>query len=415
MKKIYIYGLGEGKKRLDRCLITDNVIINAYIDNFKVKSMDEIDGIKIISKNNIIEPYDYIIVTLMQYKEVKNELLKQGISSEKIICFFSFEDVNQESYWKIIDLAKWRIELMWKDYSERIRPTVNNLLYEMYAPKLLAERKIPQIVDAKRTAEIIKKDRKCLARFGDAEFEIILGRERTKYQEVDEKLRARLPQVLNSELDNLLVAIADNYGALDKYSDGGAIGIRQYLTSETREEHMKLLDMNRQYYDAYISRPYIIYRDKQNAKERFDQVIQLWENEDVLMIEGEHTRFGVGNNLFENARSVNRILTLDKNCYSVYDNILDNALKYGKDKLILITLGATATVLAYDLAQKGYWAVDIGQFDVEYEWYLRNVKSRCDIPYKTVSEVRQYGDIEGYSANKVFKDYEKEIIAYVRD
>lgn len=32
-------------------------------------------------------------------------------------------------------------------------------------------------------------------------------------------------------------------------------------------------------------------------------------------------------------------------------------------RLILIALGMTATVLAYDLSKAGFWAIDIGHID----------------------------------------------------
>ena len=41
------------------------------------------------------------------------------------------------------------------------------------------------------------------------------------------------------------------------------------------------------------------------------------------------------------------------------------------DKLIIISLGPTATVLSYDLCKEGYQAIDTGAFDVDYEWFLR--------------------------------------------
>jgi hypothetical protein len=45
-----------------------------------------------------------------------------------------------------------------------------------------------------------------------------------------------------------------------------------------------------------------------------------------------------------------------------------------KNILILISLGPTATVLAYDLAKLGYWAIDIGHIDNEYEWLKLEAK-----------------------------------------
>ena len=50
--------------------------------------------------------------------------------------------------------------------------------------------------------------------------------------------------------------------------------------------------------------------------------------------------------------------------------------------MILITLGPTATILAYDLAMQGYQAIDLGQVDNEYEWFLRHATERIVIEGK---------------------------------
>ena len=81
---------------------------------------------------------------------------------------------------------------------------------------------------------------------------------------------------------------------------------------------------------------------------------------------------GVGNDLLSNALSVERVIAPSENAFLVYDVILSAVRKYGKGKLILAALGPTATVLAYDLAREGYWILDIGHLDLEYEWFLKN-------------------------------------------
>ena len=58
-----------------------------------------------------------------------------------------------------------------------------------------------------------------------------------------------------------------------------------------------------------------------------------------------------------------------------------------QDSLILIALGMTATVLAHDLALKGYQAIDIGHLDVEYEWFLMGATKKTAIHNKAVNEV----------------------------
>ena len=414
--KVYIYGLGKGKQTLDRCLIRDDIEIIAYIDRYKAKKAELHEGIPVIDMKEISDGYDKIIITLMQYEDVKADLCAMGIDVEKIICFYSLEDVDDSGNWRYIDLHKWRNELLWKNYTEVIMPSAANYPYEIYSEKLLLEKALPTIVSAKETVEMIRKEKKSLSRFGDNEFELILGRERTNYQTANQELGVRLEQVLKSQNDRILVAVADNYGSLEKYTDEGALAIRQYLgTGRTRKEHMSLLDLSRTYYDAYLSRPYMIYRDKENAEIRFRDVQNIWTDRDVLVVEGEHTRFGVGNDLLDHAKSVQRILTLDRNCFDLYDKLICSVKEFGNDKLILMILGPTATVMAHDLALDGFWAIDIGQLDIEYEWFLRQVDRRCGIPYKTVSEVTTYDVIKTEEDTDYIKKYKDEIIKNVTE
>ena len=85
-------------------------------------------------------------------------------------------------------------------------------------------------------------------------------------------------------------------------------------------------------------------------------------------------------------KSIKRIICPTKNAFRVYNKILNSVLKISKDHLILIALGPTATVIAYDLSNLGYQAIDFGHIDVQYELYLRNATNWIRIPYKIVVE-----------------------------
>jgi len=305
------------------------------------------------------------------------------------------------------------MEVMWRHYRDVTIPTLDNLEYELYGDSPQMQLECPKMIEIEKTIELIKKERKCLARFGDGEFELMSKRFRASFQKVDESLAEKLKQALNSELDNLLVAIADNYGKLDKYTDEAARAIRCYLKKEIRQEHMKLLVKGREYHNAYLSRPYIIYRDKSGSEAHFKNMKEIWEKQEVLIVEGEYTRFGVGNDLLDNALSVHRILGPDKNAFSRYEDILNEVRKWGKGKLILTTLGPTATVMAYELAKENYWIIDIGQLDVEYEWYRRGVDKRCNVPYKRVSEGFYLNDIDTNESVSFIKKYKDEIVACI--
>lgn len=253
----------------------------------------------------------------------------------------------------------------------------------------LQEVKTPIIMSNEATIDSIISDGKSIARFGDGEWDLMFERKRSWFQKPDTQLAARLNEVMNSRNDNILVALADNFGSLEKYTENGADGIRQYMV-KSRDEIEKILDYSREYANAYVTRPYLIYKDKSKSQYIFDKFKELWANRNVVSIEGKYSKFGVGNDLLDNAKSVKRVLCPQSDAFSCYDKILNYVLSnIEKDKLVIISLGPTATVLAYDLAMNGYQAIDIGHLDNEYEWFLRKANDRVNIPGKHVSEVEQ--------------------------
>jgi glycosyltransferase family protein len=286
---------------------------------------------------------------------------------------------------------------------------INNLKYEILDDS--AKPVYPVIESGEKAIELILQERKSLCRFGDGEFAVIAGVDRQKFQRADKKLGQRLEEVLHSHRSDVLICIADTYGDLSKYTDSGKYGIRCYMTEQVRQEHYALLDMQRTYYDTYLTRPYAIYQDNQTdaPKKRFEHLKQIWNNRDLLIIEGEKTRMGMGNDLFDNAKSIIRILGPAEHAFDRYDELLSEALKQDKNRLVLIAMGATATVLAYDLACADFQALDIGHIDIEYEWMRAGKGDRVPVPHKYMNEVPG-GDCV---ADIHDETYEKQIIARI--
>lgn len=248
----------------------------------------------------------------------------------------------------------------------------------------------PKIARGEQAIDEIVAHGKSLARFGDGEFAAIAGRIRHRFQtEVEEELSHRLKEVLQSEDSNLLIGIADNYGSLEKYNEQSRREIRCYLNPQVRKEHLELLHPEKTYYDAYVTRPYVMYRDNQTdaPKKRFAYLKKIWDGRDCIFVEGCCTGLGVGNDLFDNAKSIQRILGPAENAFSRYQEILDCCMAQEKGTLFLLALGAAATVLASDLCKAGYQAVDVGHVDLEYEWFLRDEGCRTPIDGKYNNEL----------------------------
>ena len=248
----------------------------------------------------------------------------------------------------------------------------------------------PQIATVEETMRRLIDDKASIARFGDGEFSAMQGRIRHKFQTIiDEKLECCLKEVLKSEESNFLVAIADNYGNLDSYTPQAKREIRHYMTRSVRREHLSLLDHKRTYYNAYVTRPYVMYADHHTSAPavRFEQIKRIWDGRKCIFVEGNMTGLGVGNDLFQNTDSIKRILAPAENAFSKYKQILSFCLQQPKTNLFLLALGPTATVLAYDLYQAGYQAVDVGHIDLEYEWFLKGEGCRTVIDRKYNNEI----------------------------
>lgn len=150
---------------------------------------------------------------------------------------------------------------------------------------------------------------------------------------------------------------------------------------------MPVVRTSRTYGDALFTRFYMIRKNKAHTAETVDLLKQLWTGEDLLIVEGKYSRLGVGNDLFDNAKSVKRILCPSKDAFTSYDAILQQTVSATDGRLVVLALGMTATVLAYDLANRGIRALDLGHIDVEYEWFRMGAKRKMAIPGKQVEEV----------------------------
>jgi glycosyltransferase family protein len=202
-----------------------------------------------------------------------------------------------------------------------------------------------------------------------------MNHSRISFHDPSEYLAERLKEVLSSDLPNLLIGLPDCFGSLDCYVPYTRKFWRKYM-SKKRQKTYSYLDMNRIYYNAFFNRYYLNFNKTDEYYQRcctyFKKLKQIWKNRDVILFEGQEARLGVANDILDGAKSISRILFCPvKNAFNKYDQILSAFNDISPDKLILIALGPTATVLAYDLCKKGYQAVDFGHISAEYECFLR--------------------------------------------
>lgn len=242
----------------------------------------------------------------------------------------------------------------------------------------------PQVLSIGETLDRVAQEKLSVSRFGDGEIKLVAGRN-ISFQKHSDALGDALADVLQSDDDGFLVCIPDVFDDRSYLLDAPAAHWKKHL-SAFRSVWYDHLRPGKVYGNAFLSRCYVNLRDKNPCADYFRRMKQIWDGQDVLLVEGEKSRLGIGNDLFDNVRSLQRILGPVDNAYRKYDALLDAARTHGKDKLILLALGPTASVMSYALFREGFRAVDLGHADVEYEWFLQGAQTRVPIRNKFVNE-----------------------------
>lgn len=251
---------------------------------------------------------------------------------------------------------------------ETLETMLDNLKYEI--ADQIKNIELPIVVKAEETIKALYSSRKSMARFGDGEFNLIEGRD-IGFQKSSPEMSKRLAEVLKSNDDDILIGIPDVFASLDAYCQHVRSYWREFLP-KNRLRIYQLLDLKKTYYDACFT-GYAIQSaddDEEALKKYYAEMRKIWQNRDVVFIKGKDTE-NYTNDIYDNVKSAKYIYAPKAHAFEHYDEILNEAKKESKDKLFIVILGPTATILAYDLAKMGYQALDMGHLGKDYDWFMR--------------------------------------------
>lgn len=370
-----IWGAGNNLRGVFAALDYSRVRVCLVVDSDVFKQGRKKCGELVAPPQGILKvKFDYIIISTTNYMSIYSACLEMGIEKEKIIVFCKEDDNG---------LFKKKNILI-----EELIKEKNKYIYRLdSAPYEWGISKSPIIKDGVQLMNEMINNGKSLIRFGDGEFEIMRGNDRPWFQACSDTLSCALRGALYTKNEKIIVAISQNF-LLDKYTEEAADGIREYMYGETRDDIMAILE-ERVYYDAYVTRPYMIYKDKEYADTIFELFKKLFNRRNIIIVEGEYSRIGVGNDFLDSANSIRRIICPSHDAWEKHEEIVQSVIDIARiDDLVLCSLGPTATVLCYELAERNYQSIDIGQIDNEYEWSMMKTLKREYIPGKMVVEMK---------------------------
>lgn len=351
---------------IQKGLVSEEIILKNRL-GFAVETLEEADA---IVQNTTEAEYNEMVKRIAEF----NFLIKNGWFTKKLLT----------------DAVMWLLN--------------DNFQPNTAVAAMQKERHSIKVKGIHDTLDYIIQNGCSVARFGDGEMNLISGLD-IPYQIYDASLAKYLKEIIGMQSsDKMLVCLPDVFEGQNRYNEFSRNFWKEHLEQYgTWYDEICQADW---YGSTFISRPYIDLLDKSESAGYFEHLKLLWKDREILIVEGYTSRVGVGNDLFADANSINRIICPSKDAWSQYGEILDNIIEYGENRLILIMLGPTAKVLAYELSMRGYQAIDLGHVDSEYEWFRMGAECKVKLPNKHTAE-------HNHDENIIFDEsleYEKQIV-----
>lgn len=302
------------------------------------------------------------------------------------------------------------ITRIYKSLCYRVSRIYYHLYVKPHGRKIFNNWNKPQVYTIEETLNRIIEHKSSICRLGDGEFNLIFGKD-LGFQKCSPVISKRMKEILQSSDPNILIGIPDVFDNLESYTTFTIDWWHEYLYTNA-SALKEIIGEHKSYHNTQISR----FADYKCDKTELVIPLyrKIWDKRDIYIVEGEQTRIGVGNDLLDNAANVYRILAPAKNAYDAYDRIVSSVKQHAPvGALVIIALGPTATIMAYDLAKMGYQALDLGHFDIQYECHLRGISSKEPIPGKYVNEAAEAGQTVDDSAIKDDR-YKKSIIDIIK-
>lgn len=210
-------------------------------------------------------------------------------------------------------------------------------------------------LSAAETINYICNTNKSLIRFGDGEFNIILGGN-VHYQAYDDELKREMLQIIQNytKESQYLLCVPYRY-----FSKSNLVLNKRVLIScwsTPKQTFKQYINSDVLYGDAFVFSKNNAKNDYQKMWEKYRSIILVHNNEKYL------------NEAFDSKRQNGFFVKVPlKNSYTYVNNIeyeIEKTYRINglsqEDTVVLLSAGPTAKVLAYRLSSKGYKIIDCG-------------------------------------------------------
>ena len=213
----------------------------------------------------------------------------------------------------------------------------------------------PRVLSELATMQRVADAGCSLSRTGKCELKLALMRN-VIAQAADPALAKRLRKILRSDAEHTLVCIPPMFGPMDANK-------AHYYGEFTRPEVVAdLFSATKVYGSTGVSRR-DWWRPGMDEAAYWALVRGIWQDRPVLLVAGSGKGRRAREGFLANAGSVDVLDAPQRDAWAAYEGILSDCLAWAAAKqrpLVYAALGATASVLAFDLGKRGVQCLDLG-------------------------------------------------------
>lgn len=257
-----------------------------------------------------------------------------------------------------------------KNYLKKVR-NIFKRIYRKYESGRYRRKRYSNcysIMSPEETVEYLKNNTVCFCRFGDGEISIMKG-DSIAFQQYNAELAQRLKEIIAKNEPGLKIGINYLYfnprDAVNPYT-------QKFLDAMAQQRKFMIKNCNKcaEYIDAGVTQLYQTYVEF-DFEAHFGKMQHMFEGKDITLICGRTVMRNIEYNALNVCKSVNYIYAPEKDAFSRYPAVLEDALQVEADRIICVILGPAAKLLVYDLYKHGRIAWDIGHYLKDYDAYMK--------------------------------------------
>lgn len=258
---------------------------------------------------------------------------------------------------------------LWDDNEKQIVYLTNKILddglYE-YGLKLPYNLKL-QILDARQSLELLKKENKSFVRTSDGEVKLMSGMDQP-FQKYEKEIADRLIQLLEEPRTDIYVGINRNY-FIPLIPKGNPYYYRRNAY-DFRNFYMKHCAFQAIYIDATFT-SYNCNSDQEEIEYHYNCWREMFKEKDIVVVCGQGILDKLEYDIFELARTKKYIYGPSRHAWDQHDELINKIkAEISKDQLLVFILGMAGKAMIPELTDMGYVCWDVGHLAKYYNAYM---------------------------------------------